>query len=182
MNTHRTLYVPIAIGMVTAWSDSISAESADTEVRLPTEQQWSLSGHAGINDPQSSFGNVVNGGLSFGVDLEYRFHSQFAAEVFLGQDSFDGESGIPDIDVLHIAVNSKAYFPLGSNEGYALAGFGSYNFDPGSTEFGLNVGTGFESRLNPSTAWGVSLRYHYVDTSGDSTQFYALHAVLRFTF
>lgn len=178
----RVLILSVTVATLTAWSNPESAEPTDARVRAPIEQPWSLSLHGGVNDSQGSFGNLVSGDFSLGIDLEYRFNSTFAVEVFLGHDSFDGESGIPDIDVSHIAVNSKAYFPAGSNEGYVLAGFGSYNFDPGSTDFGFNVGTGFESRVNPSTAWGVSLRYHYVDTSGDSTQFYALHAVLRFTF
>ena len=178
----QLLVTGIAVAMLAAWSNSLSDEAATvgTRVDLRPEPPWSFSAHLGLNSPQGSFGNFYDGGPSIGLDVEYRLNQQYAAELFVGYDSFDGSSGLPDVDASQVSLNGKYYFPLGSSEGYALAGIGSYNFDPGPTENGVNIGVGFQTLVNSNYAWGVSLKYHIVDTSGSSLDFYTLQGVVRF--
>ena len=150
------------------------------EDHVGVESPWSFSAHLGLNSPQGTFGNSYDGGQSFGIDVEYRWDQQYAAELYVGQDTFDGSSGLPDVDALQISVNGKYYFPFGVNEGYTVAGFGSYDFDPGSSETGFNVGIGMDVIVNPDWSLEALLKYHTVDTSGSSLEFYTLQGVVRF--
>jgi opacity protein-like surface antigen len=144
--------------------------------------RWSVSAALGPNDPSGSFGNVVDGSWGFDLGVQYAFNPQWAVELAFGQDMFDGKSGIPDVDIQHLKLNGKSFFPIGSNRGFASVGYGSYNFDPGPTEQGFNLGVGYQFDLAPRWNGEAKLNYHDIDASGVSINFYTLQIGLRYNF
>lgn len=143
---------------------------------------WSLSLHAGVNDPQGKAANVLIGDTGYGVDLEYRFNSIWAAELFYGRDQFDGTASVGNVKVNHLSLNAKAYFSGGTFRPYLLAGLGLYDLSPGSQEPGFDVGAGLQFSLTQNLAVGADGRYHWVDTSPDRFEFLTWQAFLRFFF
>ena len=185
--TIRKISLIILLGfLVTAFTPTIKAEPLKpilgefTAVSKPKElSAWSLSAHAGVNNPTGSFGYSNDSGTSFGLDLEYLFNSNYAVELFLGFDNFDGAGSNPDTDVDHLSLNGKRYFTNLIHRYFVQAGIGSYDFDPGSTESGYNVGAGFQWNQTLHLAFEVTAKYHSIDTSGDSSDFTTLHAGVR---
>lgn len=154
-----------------------------TTVLKPTESSpWSLSLHAGMNDPTGSFGNSYDSGTSLGLDVEYLFDPQYAMELFLGFDDFDGIGGIQDIDITHLSVNAKRYSTNGMHRYFVQGGIGSYHIDSVGTDVGFNVGAGFQWNHNPYLAYELTVKYHSIDTSGDSSQFHTLHVGVRYRY
>ena len=188
--TIRKISLIILLGfLVTAFTPIIKAEPLKpilgefTAVSKPKElSSWSLSAHAGVNNPTGSFGNSYDSGTSFGLDLEYLFNSNYAMELFLGIDNFDGVVGIQDTDIFHLSMNGKRYFTHSIHRYFVQAGFGSYDFDPGTTEFGYNIGAGFQWNQTLHLAFEVTAKYHSIDTSGDSSDFSILHVGVRHRF
>lgn len=144
---------------------------------------WSISAHIGINEPLGSASNLLDPDISSGIDLEYMFNSQFAAELFIGQDSFSGQTGIQGVDVNHVALNAKWYFMPGANNRPVVGlGIGQYNFSPGPTDFGVNAMIGGQFNITPAFALELTGKYHNVDTSGSSFEYLTLHAGVRWRF
>lgn len=146
-----------------------------------SEPGWSLSLHAGQNDPKGDVWTGCDGDLSWGVDLEYRFDSMWAAELFYGQENFDCGGG-NDAEVEHLSLNGKAYFLSGTWRPFVGIGIGGYDFSPGSSEVGGNLFAGLQANLLPSFAVEGAARYHLVDAGGDDAKFLAYHLGLRFRF
>lgn len=142
---------------------------------------WSLSLHGGLNDPQGNAGNVLDGGLSAAIDLEYLFTDRWALELFLGYDEFDSKFFDADFELTHLNVNAKAYFLPGPNRVFLLGGVGIFEPDSGSSEFGWNVGGGGQWNLWPKTALEATARYYSV-SSGGSFEFVTVHLGARFRF
>ena len=145
------------------------------------EGRWSLSLHAGFNDPQSPLSVAVDGGLSLGLDLEYVISDLLAVELYLGFDQFDGKGDAGDLDATHLSVDLRRYFGAGAPRPFVLAGVGTYDLSPGPSEFGFQVGGGYQWPLWPSTDIEVEARYHSVDSS-PSVDWLAMHVGLRFRF
>lgn len=152
-----------------------------TVIEAIEPNRWSLSLHAGVNDPHGDVGDACDGDLSWGADLEYRFNSTWAAELFYGHDEFDchGETGKID----HLSLNGKAYLLSGFWRPFVGAGAGRYDFSPGGPhETGYNLFAGLQA--NPRLRLGAeaTVRYHFVDVSGVSADFLTYHLGLRFRF
>jgi len=158
-----------------------SSRSITTTIEALEPSRWSLSLHAGVNDPQGEVPGFINGGSSYGIDLEYRFRSIWALELFYGRDSFDVARRL-DFDVDHLSLNAKAYFGTGGLQPFVLAGVGTYDFSPGDRENGFDAGTGVQYGLTPRLAVEADARYHWVDTSPDRFEFLTWHGVLRIRF
>ena len=142
---------------------------------------WSLSLHGGANDPQSPGSTVITRGLSAGLGLEYLLNEQFALELFLGYDRFDGASSFPAIDARHLSLYAKAYRDLNAlTRGFLVAGVGVSDFSPGSTESGYSAGFGVQYNLRPRLALESTAKYHSV--SGGDLEFVNLQASLRIRF
>jgi Outer membrane protein beta-barrel domain/von Willebrand factor type A domain len=141
---------------------------------------WSLSLHAGVSDARGDIGAVCDGDLSLGVDLEYRFNPTWAAELFYGHEKFDcsGETG----KVNHLSLNGKAYFLPGPWRPFVGAGVGEYDFSPGPSETGYNLFAGLQANPRPRLGVEATVRYHFVDVSGVSTDFVTYHLGVRFRF
>ena len=141
----------------------------------------SLSFHVGMNNPTSSFGNNLDSGTSLGVDLEYLFNSKYAMELFLGSENFKGVSGNSDTDVSHLSINVKRYSTYLIHRYFVQAGIGNYNFDPGQTHWGQNVGAGFQWNPALPLTFEATFKYHNIN-AGNSTEFSTFHVGTRFRF
>ena len=155
--------------------------TVETTIVAKERSGFSLSLHAGVNDPGGVAGSLLNGGFSAGLDLEYRFDDHWAAELFLGHDTFDGPAG-GSFDLTHLSFNGKYYFAGSWARPFVLAGVGAYDPDAGSTEFGYNLGAGFELELWPSAALSFTARRHTVDLSGPDFEFLTYHTGVRIYF
>ena len=143
-------------------------------------RRWSLSLHGGFNSPVGDFGDSCDGGFSLGLDLEYRFNSRFAAELFYGRESFD--CGGSDDTLNHYSVNAKAYLGSGQWRPFVGAGVGAYDFSPGSTETGFNVFVGLQANPSPRLGVEATLRQHFVSSSGADANFLTAQLGLRIRF
>lgn len=143
---------------------------------------WSLSLHAGSNDPQGAFGSGFGGAWSIGLDLEYRFNDFFALELFLGHDEFAASQPGPNPDVNHLSLNGKAYFGGGPLRPVLILGAGSYDLDPGPTDAGASAGVGLQLNLGPTWAAELTGKYHVVQASGPDLEFVTLHGGVRIRF
>ena len=143
---------------------------------------WSSSFGVGINNPTGPLGNIVDSDISMGLGMEYNYNKYYSAELNLGNDSFKGKFGGPDLDVAHLSINGKRYYYLSLGTPFVLGGVGIYNFDPGNTDVGLNVGAGWQWNLTKKLAIEAASRYHFIDTSGSNSEFYTVHVGGRFRF
>jgi len=156
------------------------AVTVETVIEAVETGRWSLSLHAGFNDPQGDFAELFDGGLAAGVDLEYLLTDLWALELFLGYDRFDGPGGF-DPDLYHLSLNAKRYFPIGgANRWFVGAGVGRYDFDPGSTEDGFNLFTG--AQLNVAPRWAVEATAKYHSVSSGDLEFLEVLGGFRFRF
>lgn len=158
-----------------------SSRTIVTTIEAIEPSPWSLSLHAGTNDPRGTIANFLNGDASYGLDIEYRFHPIWAVELFYGRDAFDGDGGF-GLDIDHLSLNAKAYFGSGVLQPFVLAGLGLYDFDPGDQENGYDAGAGLQYSFTPRLALGAEGRFHWVDTGPDRFEFLTWHAVLRVGF
>ncbi len=145
----------------------------------PGQGGWSLSLHAGNNDPQDSF---LDGDLSYGLDLEYLFNDRFGLELFLGFDEFKVAGGGSVGDVTHLSLNAKLYLLPGANRLVLIGGIGTYDPSQGSSENGFNLGIGGQFNLWPKTALEVTGKYHTVSGADSDFEFITWHGGVRFRF
>ena len=128
---------------------------------------WSLSIHAGLADPQGNFANACDGGVGWGLDIEYLFTPALAAELFYGRDRLDcGGFGFQQ-DLQHLAINGKVYFGPTTPRLFVLGGIGSYdlgNIATGQTETGVALGAGVQFNPLPQLALEFTGKYHRIDT------------------
>jgi hypothetical protein len=151
-----------------------------TTIEAIEPRRWSLSLHAGQNDPRGDLGRNCSGDTSWGVDLEYLFNPRFASELFYGHEDFD--CGRTDSEVDHLSLNGKAYFSTGPWRPFVGAGVGNYDFSPGSSETGFNFFAGVQTNPLPRLGVEATARYHFVDVSGASADFLTYHLGLRIRF
>jgi len=167
------------LGHILLLNASINAqETANTSPHAETTP-WSLSLHIGINKPNGSYANTLDGSTSYAIDAEYMLNNDYAIELILGQDEFNGKAGNQDIDVTHFTVNGKKYFQPGPTRLFLSMGLGIYDLDPGTSDVGANVGAGIQKNLNPSFAIEAMYKYHNIDVSGSSFSFSALQLGAR---
>jgi hypothetical protein len=141
--------------------------------------RWSLSMHAGFNTPVGDFGDDCDGGLSIGLDAEYRFTGMFAAEVFYGHDRFDcGDT----VKVNHLSVNGKINFGQARWKPFVGAGIGHYDFSPGSSATGVNLFGGVQANVHPRVAIEGTAKLHLVEVNSVDSNFFTLHGGIRVRF
>ncbi len=121
--------------------------------------RFGFSLHAGINEPHGDFADRADGDTSWMVDLEYRFSPRLSFELLYGHHEFDGVESFPDTEIDQLSVNAKLFFPGGFWQPFVNAGAGSYDVDPGASDFGANAGVGV-LHMFPS-GLGVELGYNF---------------------
>lgn len=154
-------------------------------------QGFSVSFHAGGNAPLGDFGDVLDPGASYGLDVEYEvgFVPLFtdsisvALEGFLGREELRGPS---DQGLNHLSLNGKFYFviinPSAPVRPFVVGGLGVYDFTPGPSEFGFNVGGGVQFRKPSVFAVEVAVRYHWANTSEINSGFLTYQGGIRIYF
>jgi len=156
-------------------------ETVTTTIQAIETGPWSLSVHAGQNDPQGDRWDACDGDLSWGVDLEYLFGDRWAAELFYGHEDFNCPGGHKDT-VDHLSLNGKAYLLSGFWRPFVGVGIGGYDFSPGPTELGGNVFVGLQANPLPNLGVEATARYHKVQVSSTDADFLTYHVGLRFRF
>jgi hypothetical protein len=140
---------------------------------------WSVSMHSGFNVPIGEFGDGCDGGLSIGLDAEYRFTAMFAVEAFYGHDRFDcGDT----VKVNHLSVNGKIYFGQVMWKPFVGAGVGRYDASPGSSATGANLFGGVQVNVHPRVAIEGTAKWHLLEISGADSNFFTLHGGIRVRF
>ncbi|MDA8018118.1 MAG: VWA domain-containing protein [Thermoanaerobaculia bacterium] len=141
---------------------------------------WSFGLHLGLAEPVGDAGDVLNGGLAAGLDLEYALPNPWAFGLFLGWDQFDGPGGF-EPDVTHLSLYTKRYVPLTSRADWFFGlGIGTYEFSPGPRENGFSLFTGFQLNLPSDWALEGTLKYHSV--SDNDFEFLELLGGFRYSF
>jgi hypothetical protein len=141
---------------------------------------WSLSLHAGRNDPRGDLGKRCDGDLSWGVDLERVLSPHWAAELFWGHEDLGCRE--PKRTLNHLSLNGKAYLLTGFWRPFLGVGVGGYDFSPGSTDVGANGFVGLQANPLPKLGVEATVRYHLVNTGGTNADFFTYHLGLRWRF
>jgi opacity protein-like surface antigen len=140
--------------------------------------------HFGAAFPHGNFNNVFDPGFSFNGGLEYAVTDYFSVEGIFGAHRFENSFvGGNNVDLFQFSGNGKFYLSApGTVRPWFNFGVGAYKFDPGSTRFGGNVGTGLQFNLTQKFALEAAYNFHAVSTTGTSTRFSTLQGGFRFRF
>lgn len=140
--------------------------------------------HFGAAFPHGNFSNVYDPGFSFNGGLEYAVTDYFSVEGIFGAHRFENSLvGGNNLDLFQFSGNGKFYLsPPGTVRPWFNFGVGAYKFDPGSTRFGGNVGTGLQFNLTPKFALEAAYNFHAVSTTGTSRRYSTLQGGFRFRF
>ncbi len=144
---------------------------------------FALNARVGADFPHSSFNNLVDPGVSLNVGLEYLFSNTFSTEAIFGYHRFSDNGLGSDLDIYQFSLNARYYYFTTKRAGlFGNAGSGLYVLDPGDTEFGFNVGAGWQYDLSARTALEAAYNYHYVNNSNLDPEFSTLQVGLRYRF
>ena len=136
---------------------------------------------AGVTFPTGDAGDLYDWGFHLnglvsgrprmspvGIRGELMWHRLTGAEI----ESTLGSVDVPDASVLAGVVNAEIGMGSSGWRPYLIGGLGMYRFSAedvdSSTDFGFNIGIGFERMLAGFDAFG-ELRLHSVQTEGDAT-------------
>jgi hypothetical protein len=136
----------------------------------------------GTNFPQTGLSNSFDNGLSFNGGLEYIVSNYFSIEGSLGRHSLEGKLTGGGLSVYQLSLNAKFYGGSGFVRPFFNFGAGFYHFNPGSTQGGVNTGTGLQFNLTPRFALEGVYNFHNVVNSGSNARFSTLQGSLRFRF
>jgi len=120
----------------------------------------------GMTMPSGTLNTFTDGDFAANFGYEYSFNPQWSLEATLGLHQFAGSSGFPDVDITQFGVGGKWYFGGPTFRPFLTAGIGGYDIDPGSAEFGYNLGLGFQYGLSQN--WSIEGRYTFHDVTGGS--------------
>ena len=187
MRSQAIRYMWSLLAMTAAFVWAVSVAYAQTNstglgVSERAESTWSIDAHFGLTSPQGSAGSALNSDIAYGLTVEYRFNSTWAAELYAGQDTFEVSGIGADVDVSRIALSGKAYFTQSPFRGYAAAGFGTYDFSPGPSENGFTLATGLLWDIWQRTSIDGRVEYHDIDVSGASFNYYTFLIGLKYYF
>lgn len=164
---------------------SIPSESAvpvTTQITPLSYGRWSASIHSGVAIPTGSFADDFDSGLNILLDVDYRLSPKWSLVGLCGYNDFKSNTtGVDDNYWINLSTNMRYQQPLrGPLSYYIGAGPGVYIPEAGSTEFGANIGVGFDYKYNSSTTIEIGVDYHRI-FDGD-TQFLHSHAGIIFHF
>lgn len=144
--------------------------------------KYALWGGLGMAFPHGSFANTHRRGGAAALGVEYKINNDLAAEATLAHHKLNGKGANVDADVTQLGLNAKFYFLQAPVRMFGVLGAGVYNFDPGSTRFGLNAGLGVQWQLAPQ--WALEGRYtlHGVANNSPRSSFSSLLVGVRYAF
>ncbi len=154
-------------------------------VHPPAVQQrkLGLSLHSGKTFPLRDFDIVFDGGLMFGVDVDYRLTSRFSLLGLAGLNLFN--SSFPKVDDTswwNFSFNFKYELGTTSIRPYINGGPGMYLPKKGKVKPGLNVGCGVDYSVSPPLTIESGVNYHHIFTDIQNTGFLVAHVGLIFNF
>lgn len=150
--------------------------------KLPTYHKWSVSLHSGMAVPTDSFANDFDPGVNVLLDIDYHFSPQFSLVGFLGYNDFRSKTpGVADNYWINLSANVRYQRPIRGLLSYYIGGGpGVYIPETGNTEFGANLGFGFDYDYRSFVTLELGTDYHAV--LGEDIQFLHSHAGLIFRF
>lgn len=172
-------FTPSAEG-VTTCELTVTTDDPDTPViqrTLTARTPPFFSLHAGLVDPQGSFGNIAKQGSTYNLDFVYHFRPKWAWDVRLGFSSFDGRAGLPDTDLWNLSANARFTInPPDPARVFLNGGLGLYHFDPGDFEGGGNLGLGLNVPVSRRFAFEATFNYHWAFTASPTLEFGQIQA------
>ncbi|HUI28921.1 MAG TPA: VWA domain-containing protein [Candidatus Acidoferrales bacterium] len=139
--------------------------------------QLSVSVHAGITSPVSTFANIYHQGALVEVDFQDRFWSHWAIELVFGRYGFD-----PGFQIVGGTAYFKGYVPFGGWEAYAAVGAGVYKPRGIDATLGLSAGVGIDKPILPWLTGDIGAYYFHIYPKNDKITFVGVEAGLRFMF
>jgi hypothetical protein len=156
--------------------------TTDPTTAPPQFKRFGLSFHAGVSIPHGSFGQVFDPGPNLAGDLEFRITPDVSLEGIFGYHRFGIQGSGSDLNLYQLSANIKYYAPGTAVRPFFNFGGGVYNFDPGPTDGGINLGGGLMFPVNSNVALEGAYNFHNVFTSGSNTRFSTLQGGIRFRF
>jgi opacity protein-like surface antigen len=162
--------------------------------------------NGGISMPFGHFSDKASTGFTLGLIGEYMKNDSWAFGGELGWHKFGGNDdleksesarlGVPvNFTVRAIPITAHAKYLLPPSERIApfvKAGLGFYNLkfktdagtlgdrDKSETDFGFQVGGGFNFKSTGNVAFGTELLYHYISTETQASNMFTLRMQLLF--
>ncbi len=128
--------------------------------------------HAGLVDPHGALSNLARQGSALDLDFLYWVTSKLAWDVRLGVARFDGQPGLPDVELWKLGSNVKFTFnPASPVQVFVNGGPDLYHFDPGSFEGGVNLGLGLRVPAGPRFAVEAAYEYHLALTASPDLEY-----------
>ncbi len=151
-----------------------------------TWRRYSFSIHGGTAIPIGDFADDFELSYNGIVDIDYHFTPRLALVGMLGYNHF--RSKMDDVDDtywINLSLNLRYYWPIqllawSGLSFYIGAGPGIYIPKDGDTEFGANVGFGFNYELSPPISWELGTDYHWI--FDPEIQFIHAHTGMVFRF
>jgi hypothetical protein len=139
--------------------------------------------HLGHSFPLGSFRKEFDSGPSVTVDVEFPFRKNLSIYSMFGYHYFHAPvAGSPNLSIKNFSLNLRAYFPVGSWQGFVQAGPGAYFQNPGANSFGYNVGTGLNFPVLPKLAIELGVDFHHLDLAGTNRKFVDPKLGIKFRF
>jgi Outer membrane protein beta-barrel domain len=136
----------------------------------------------GATFPRNDFAVTHASGMAFNMGVERALTPSTSIEGTFGWHQFRDKIGTTDIDVLQFAANGKWYFKPAPVRPYVTLGIGVYNFDPGTTHFGVDGAFGVQGEIAPH--WSLDGRATFVGTTNNApnSPYWTLQLGLRYGF
>jgi len=176
--------IAIALMVITACGTSVFAADWKNEGSIDL----------GYTMPMGNTADVVKGGLGLGLEYDgYKINDMFSiGGAFFytsGDVKADTSKSVTTWGITPFAKYTKEV-DLGGKKAvaYGLFGLGFYNSSSdvsgvdSATDLGFNLGGGLMFPLADKMQLGADLRYHYVATSGDSTNYFVPSVKFTYTF
>lgn len=151
-------------------SDDPDTPDVDVPLTARTPPLFSL--HAGRVDSHGALSGAVKDGSTLNLDFVYPFLPRWAWDVRLGLSRFDGQPGLPDVELATLSANARFTInPAAPVRFFLNGGLGLYHFDPGSFEGGGNLGLGLGVPVGPRFVFEATYNYHVVFTPSPNLEY-----------
>jgi hypothetical protein len=154
----------------------------DPDGKVGGRAPW-FSFHLGHSFPVGSFRKEFDAGPSLTVDTELPISRRLSVYGMFGYHYFHAKlAGDPNLSIKNLSLNLRAYFPVGSWQGFVQAGPGAYFQSPGATQFGYNVGAGLDFPILPKLSLELGADQHHVSPGERGRLFFDPKLGIKFRF
>jgi hypothetical protein len=180
--------IPLESGLIPGDLDPLSQLRSDPEKKkAPVDtialRRCIISFLGGVSIPQGAFGNTFDRGFAVTMAIEYRISQSISALVIYSRHQFRGSSNYPDMSVNQVSAQAKYYILSGPASGvFTNAGAGNYEFNPGASRIGYNVGTGAQVEIFQDFGLIATYNFYSIPNSGTTTNFSSLQGGIFFVF